>query len=254
MASWEEAKDALLARLGTGTARDEAWVALKNLKKGTRDIVELAGEAEKLVKRLHPLDDEASERHSVDAFLGALGRPLAMEIQKLGHRTMEDVVAAAARRIEKIMEEQTDTKMEQLVSSIQEQIRILAKDFKNAHEQTAALKASPSPAKAMAATPAAAATSQAPPTMPARHIYQDYEDEAAFSRLPRCQLVRRPSRCFFCGEEGHFIANCPASLELQRLLRRQARADARAPPRGRILELPAAEDDPRRSPNVQLNC
>ena len=104
MVSWEEAKDALLAHLGTGTVRDEAWVALKNLKKGTRNIVELAGEAEKLAKRLHPLDDEAAERHAVDAFLVALDRPLAMEIQKLGHRTMEDAVAAA-RRIEKIMEE-----------------------------------------------------------------------------------------------------------------------------------------------------
>ena len=85
MVSWEEAKDALLAPLGTGTVRDEAWVALKNLKKGTRNIVELAEEAEKLAKRLHPLDDEAAERHAVDAFLGALDRPLAMEIQKLGH-------------------------------------------------------------------------------------------------------------------------------------------------------------------------
>ena len=72
MVSWEEAKDAFLARLGTGTVRDKAWVAFKNLKKGTRNIVELAGEAEKLAKRFHPLDDEAAERHAVDAFLGAL--------------------------------------------------------------------------------------------------------------------------------------------------------------------------------------
>ena len=79
MVSWEEAKDALLARIGTGTVRDEAWVALKNLKKGTRDIVELAGEAEKLANGLHPLDDEAAERHTADSFLWALDRPLAMK-------------------------------------------------------------------------------------------------------------------------------------------------------------------------------
>ena len=121
---------------------------------------------------------------------------------------MEDVVAAA-RRIKKIMEEQADTKMEWLVNSMQEQICILAKDFRNAHEQNVALKASPPPTTAIAAKPAATATSQAPPVAPARHIYQDYGDEAAFSRLPRCQLVRHPSRCFFCGEEGHFIANTP---------------------------------------------
>ena len=32
--SWEEAKEALLTRLGIGTVQDEAWAVLKNLKKG----------------------------------------------------------------------------------------------------------------------------------------------------------------------------------------------------------------------------
>ena len=151
--SWEEAKEALLTRLGIGTVRDEAWAALKDLKKGTKDILELAGEAEKLVKRLHPRDEEAAERHAVDAFLGALDKNLAMEVQNLGHRTMKEVVAAA-RRIEKILEEQADSKMERLVNSMQEQIRIL-KDLKDANEQIATHKATPPPAAAMAATPAA---------------------------------------------------------------------------------------------------
>ena len=114
-ASWEDAKEALLTRLGIGYVRDEAWAALKDLKKGSKDIVDLAGEAEKLAKRLHPRDEEAAERHAVDAFLGALDRTLAVEVQKLGHRTMEEVIAAA-RRIEKILEEQTDTKMEHLAT------------------------------------------------------------------------------------------------------------------------------------------
>ena len=42
---------------------------------------------------------------------------------------MEEVVATA-RRIEKILEEQADTKMEHLLSTIQEQIWILKKDLK----------------------------------------------------------------------------------------------------------------------------
>ena len=67
-ASWEEGKEALLTRLGIGSVRDEAWATLKDLKKGTKDIVELAGEAKKLAKRLHPRDEEAAERHAVDAF------------------------------------------------------------------------------------------------------------------------------------------------------------------------------------------
>ena len=124
-ASWEDAKEALLTRLGIGSVRDKAWAALKNLKKGSKDVVGLAGEAE-----------EAAERHAVDAFLGALDRTLATEVQKLGHRTMEEVVTAA-RRIEKILEEQTDTKMERLSNTMQDQIWILKKDVKEAHEQIA---------------------------------------------------------------------------------------------------------------------
>ena len=53
-ATWEDAKEALLTHLGIGSVRDEAWAVLKNLKKGSKDIVELADEAEKLAKRLHP--------------------------------------------------------------------------------------------------------------------------------------------------------------------------------------------------------
>ena len=101
-ASWETAKETLLSRLGVGSVRDEAWAALKQLKRGSKEIVELAGEAEKLAKRLHPRDEEAAERHAIDAFLGAINRSLAAEVQKLGCRTMEEVVAAA-RRIERIL-------------------------------------------------------------------------------------------------------------------------------------------------------
>ena len=83
-ASWEVAKETLLSCLGVGYVRDEAWVALKQLKRGSKEIVELAGEAEKLVKRLHPCDDEAAERHAINAFLGAINRSLAAEVQKHG--------------------------------------------------------------------------------------------------------------------------------------------------------------------------
>ena len=137
--TWDDAKEALFNHLGIGSVRDEAWAVLKNLKIGSKDIVELAGEAEKLAKRLHPRDEEASERHAVDAFLGALDQTLAAEVQKLGHKTMKDVVAVACW-IEKILDKQTDTKMELLVSTMQEQIRLLKKDLKEANEQIAAHK------------------------------------------------------------------------------------------------------------------
>ena len=107
--------------------------------------MELAGKVEKLAKRLHPRDEEAAERPAIDAFLSALERPLATEVQKLGCHTMESVVAAA-RHIEKILAEQTNSEMERLM---QDQIRLLKKDLKNAREQlanpTATLTATPAP-------------------------------------------------------------------------------------------------------------
>ena len=120
-ASWEIAKETLLSRLGVGSVRDEAWAALKELKRGSKEIVELAGEAEKLAKRLHPRDAEAAERYAIDAFLGAVDRSLVTEVQKLGCRTMEEVVAAA-RQIERTLGEQPDSKIEQIVLSMQDQI------------------------------------------------------------------------------------------------------------------------------------
>ena len=161
-ASWEVAKETLISRLGVGSVRDEAWAALKQLKRGSKEIVELAGEAEKLAKRLHPCDEEAAERHAIDAFLGAINRSLAAEVQKLGCRTMEEVVAEA-RRIERILEEQPDSKMEQIIWAMQDQIQILTKDFKNAHEQMASQSTAATPTAALAAPPAATVAAAQPP-------------------------------------------------------------------------------------------
>ena len=161
-ASWEVAKETLLSHLGIGSVREEAWAALKELKRGSKEIVELAGEAEKLAKRLHPRDAEAAERQAIDAFLGAVDHSLAAEVQKLGCRIMEEVVAAA-RRIERILGEQTDSKIKQIVLSMQEQIQILTKDLKKAHEQMASQAAAATPTAALAATPAATVAAAQPP-------------------------------------------------------------------------------------------
>ena len=261
-ATWETAKETLLSRLGIGSVKDEAWTALKNLKKGCKEIVELAGEAEKLAKRLHPRDEEAAERHAIDVFLGALERPLAAKVQKLGCSTLEDVVAAA-RRIEKILEEQTDFKMERLIFSMQDQIKVLKKDLREAHNQISTHQATATPTTALATTsavtvaaaqPPPLATVQPPPPSPTRHFYQGYPEDGPYFQPPRRQLDRRPPRCFLCGEEGHFVSNCPACSVLQSLLRQQARGNGRGPPPGHVLEVPPIEDGEQNSPNVQLNC
>ena len=162
-ATWEAAKETLLSRLGAGSVRDEAWASLKQLKRGSKEIIELAGEAEKLAKRLHPRDEEAAERHAVDAFLDALDRPLAAEVQKLGGRTMEEVVSAA-RRIERILQERPTSGMEHLMESMQSQIQILTKDLAKAHERIAAQPPAATPTAAFAAPPSnAVAAAQHPP-------------------------------------------------------------------------------------------
>ena len=182
--------------------------------------------------------------------------------------TLEDVVAVA-QRLEKVLEEQTDSKMERLISTMQDQIRLLKKDLKEAHDQITTHQASATPTAALAATPAATvaiahppplaqppplATAQPPPPSPARHLYQDYQEEGPYFWPPRQQQDRRPPRCFLCGEEGHFVSHCPARSVLQRLLRQQASNTTCGPPRGQVLELPPAEDGDQNSPHAHLNC
>ena len=161
--TWEAAKETLLSRLGAGSVRDEAWSSLKQLTRGSKEIIELAGEAEKLAKRLHPRDEEAAERHAVDAFLSALDRPLAAEVRKLGHTHMEGVVADP-RRIEKILQEQPTSGVDSLMESMNRQIQILKKDLVKAHEKLAAQPtAAPETAALAAPLSHTVAAAQPPP-------------------------------------------------------------------------------------------
>ena len=193
---------------------------------------------------------------------------------------MEEVVAAA-RRIERILGEQPDSKMEQIILSMQDQIRILTKDLKSAHEQMASQATATTPTAALATTPAATvaaaqpspiasppamvsahpppaaplpplATTQPPPYPPGRQLYPDYGEEGPYFRPPRRQPDWRSPLCFLCDEEGHFAYRCPARSLLQRLLWQQARETAHGPPRGQVLELPAPESS-QGSPQGHLN-
>ena len=164
--TWEAAKETLLSRLGAGSVRDEAWAALKHLTRGSKEIIELTGEAEKLAKRLHPHDEEAAERHAFDAFLSALDRPLAAEVRKLGHTHMEGVVADA-RRIEKILQEQPTSGADNMMESMNCQIQILKKDLLKAHERLPS-QTPAAPQTAALAAPLSHAVA-APPHQPLWH-------------------------------------------------------------------------------------
>ena len=267
-ATWEAAKETLLSRLGAGSVRDEVWASLKQLKRGSKEIIELAGEAEKLAKHLHPRDEEAAERHAVDAFLSALDQPLAAEVRKLGYNNMEEVVATA-RRIERILQEQPTSGIDNLMESMNRQIQILTEDLAKAHEKLAAqpmatpvatvLAVPPSQAIAAAQHPPASlappqmahpAASPLPPMTTAQApLY--IQDPPPYFRGPR-RLDRRPMRCFLCDEEGHLDYHSPARTLLQRLLRQQAQEQARRPPRGQVLELPVPDDSSSAS-SVHLN-
>ena len=75
---------------------------------------------------------------------------------------MEEVVAAGLR-IERILGEQPDSKIDQIVLSMQDHIRILTKDLKKAHEQMASQAAAATPTAALTATPAATVVAAQPP-------------------------------------------------------------------------------------------
>ena len=228
----------------------------QTFNRGTKEIIELAGEAEKLAKRLHSNDAEAAERHAVDAFLS----PLASEVRKLGHTLMEGVVADA-RRIEKILQDQPTPTSDSALEAMNRQIQILKKDLIKANEklaaqvttpsQTASLALSAAPVVAAAQPPPAALrplpqhTAMAPPPQqlaPPSQYVQDYppvyrQEEPPYFRRQDRRQDRRPVRCFLCDEEGHFAYCCPARTLLQRLLRQE---QARRPRPDQILELPPA--------------
>ena len=261
-ATWESARETLLSRLGTGSVREEAWAALKQLKRGSKEISELAGEAERLARRVHPRDAEVAERHAVDAFVDALDRPLAAEVRKLGGRTMEEVVPAA-RRVEKILQEWPTSGIEHLIESMRSQIQILTKDLAKAHEPVATKPQAATPTTAFAAPPSNTlvaaqpppatlappslssptatplppmASARPPPHSPGLSQYfSSGDDGPPYFRGQRRRADRGPLRCFLCDEEGHVAYRCPARTLLQLMLQQQVPEPARVPPRGQIL-------------------
>ena len=199
--TWEAAKETLLSRLGAGSVRDEAWASLKQLTRGSKEIIELAGEAEKLAKRLHSRDEEAAERHAVDAFLSALDRPLAAEVRKLGHTNME-VVVSDARRIEKILQEQPTSGVDSLMESMNRQIQILKKDLLKSHEKLAAQPIAAPETAALAVPPSQAVAAAQPP--PASFA-PPQRAQAAAPQLPPMATAQAPP--YQQGYPPHFYGN-----------------------------------------------
>ena len=201
-----------------------------------------------------PRDEEAAERHAVDAFLSALDRPLAAEVKKLGYNNMEEVVTAA-RRVERILQEQPTSGMDTLIESMNRQIQFLTEDLAKTQDKiaaqppvatpTAALAVPPSQAVAAAQHPPAslapprmahpAATPLPPPYSSGPSQYFSGDNGAPCFQGQRRRSDRGPLRCFLCDEEGHAAYRCPARTLLQRMLRQEAPEPTREPPREQIL-------------------
>ena len=253
-ATWEDAKRSLQARMGEGSVEEEAWQALKSLKRNGRDLVDLAAEAEKLAYRLYPNNEAAAERQAIEAFMCALDVSLAAEVGKQGHRRLGDVIAAA-RRIEKINREHPSPGMDRFVTAMQDEIRALKKELQEATATIAASATSPKPAATAMTATAMAAPAGPPPGPPGAAAMMPpqaypYNNMEYLQPQPR---PRRHRRCFLCDEEGHFLYNCPAKQELQRILRQPNRGPPRPQPRGRVVELPAPGDEAVNPRDLHLN-
>ena len=76
-------------------------MALKQIERGDKDIVDLGAEA---AKWAYPEQKETANRQAIKAFVRAFDPKLALEVQKLGHRVLDDVIAVA-RHIERLQKD-----------------------------------------------------------------------------------------------------------------------------------------------------
>ena len=113
---------------GSSMMEEETWTALKQLERGDNDIVNLGAEAAKLVKKAHPEQEEAVNRQAVEVFVHAL-YPKLVEVQKLGHRELDNFIAAA-QCIERLQKDYPSPNMDNLVSVLQDELCSVRKELK----------------------------------------------------------------------------------------------------------------------------
>ena len=75
----------------------DTWTALKQLARGSKDIVYVSVVAEKLAKKAYPGQKNIATRQVIEAFIHVLEPKLPLELQKLGYLMLDDITAAAHR-------------------------------------------------------------------------------------------------------------------------------------------------------------
>ena len=271
-ATWEEAKDVLATRLAGGSTSGEAYTLLKNMSRDGRDLVDLAGEVEKLARQAYPHCDVSRERHAIEAFMGALDTKVAYDVQMLGHTRFADVLAAA-RRVEALRVKFPRTELDSFASTMASELKAikvaLEKERAAPSPATPAVHLTrtpqpplppqvPQPSSGLpspAALPIVDATTPAAPTpywppYPYPYPYGQYH---APQRPPRPSsrpsLPPRPRpRCYLCDAEDHLIQQCPFKAEF-----RQMRTQRAAQGQPRALPAPSPTSDTAPAHQLKLN-
>ena len=95
---------------------------MKQLSRGSKDIVHLGAEAEKLAMKVYPGQEIAATWQAMEAFICALEPKLALEVQKLGYCTLDKVTAATCRS-EHLQREYPSLNMDSLMASLQYELK-----------------------------------------------------------------------------------------------------------------------------------
>ena len=151
----------------------------------------------------------------MEAFVLALDPKLALEVQKLGHSALDNVIAIAWC-IGHLQKDYPSPDMDNLVSVLQDELHRVRKELK---ESTAT------------ATDKTVRIAQ-PVVAPAEPF-----DPAAGRYVAYALGVCAPPhwcRFFLCDPEGHFVASCPIRAEMFRFMQQQA-GRISAPPNQRTL-------------------
>ena len=206
--TWEAAKTTLLRKLGEGTASDEAWNRLKDLRRGGRSITELGSEVENLTSIAYAGHPALMKREAMEAFYRALQPNMAYELRKTKHETMEDLIASANRL--EVLEKECNRKETGTETAImQEQIRSLRAEIQL---QKAPQKEAPSEMDIMreeirALKAALQQQNRAP------------QEPPMVAKAQSSSQGRRRMRCFLCEEEGHMVRECPYKKSAMRQVR-----------------------------------